>query len=123
MKLLFKGRKYLLSLVINTKSDVMERIVIEVNKATAKKWRTITTKQKRKITAVLQRVLKDDEVQGVNEPIVGYSRPPEAVAQAHFERVQKGLPEYRKFIKRIQKDAKQRGLTQEILDDLLKKDD
>jgi hypothetical protein len=102
---------------------VMERIVIEVNKATAKKWRTSTMQQKRKITAVLQRVLKEDEVQGVKEPTVGYGRPPEAVAQAHFERSQKGLPEYRKFIKGIQKDAKERGLRQEILDDLLKKDD
>ncbi len=100
----------------------MERIVIEVNKATATKWRTSTRQQKRKLAAVLQRALETDKTGEVNEPQIGYARPSEEVLRAHFERVQKELPEYRKFLDRIRKNAAERGLTQEILDELLKKD-
>lgn len=101
----------------------MERIVIEVNKATAKKWRTSTQQEKKKLAAVLQKALQASEMTTVYEPKIGYARPSEEVAKAHFERVQKWLPEYRKFLTRIRKNAAERGLTQEILDELLKKDD
>lgn len=100
----------------------MERIVIEVNKATAKKWRTSTQQQKRKLAAVLQQALESAEAI-VNEPIIGYARPSEEVVKAHYERVQKGLPEYRKFLNSLSKKAAERGLTDEILEELLRKDD
>lgn len=100
----------------------MERIVIEVNKATAKKWRTSTQQQKRKLVAVLQKALEEKDAAHVQEPKLGYGRPPEDVLRAHYERVQKELPEYRRFLDRIRKNAKERGLTQEILDELLKDD-
>ena len=98
----------------------MERIVIEVNKATAKKWRTSSVQQKRKFTAALQRVLQADDAQEVKEPAAGYGRPPEAVLQAHFNKVQKDLPEYRKFLDEVGKKAAERGLTEEILEELLR---
>jgi hypothetical protein len=101
----------------------MERIVIEVNKATAKKWRTSTQQEKKKLAAVLQKALQTAETTNVNEPEIGYARPSEEVAKAHYERVQKELPEYRRFLDRIRKSAAERGLTDEILDELLKKDD
>jgi hypothetical protein len=100
----------------------MERIVIEVNKATAKKWRTSTLQQKRKLAAVLQKAVQASEMATVNEPELGYARPSEEVAKAHYERVQKELPEYRRFLDRIRKNAADRGLTDQILDELLKKD-
>ena len=100
----------------------MERIVVEVNKATAKKWRTITQREKKKLAVVLQKALETPEAI-VNEPVNGYARPSEEVAKAHFERVQRELPEYRRFLDRIRKSAEERGLTDEILNDLLKKDD
>lgn len=100
----------------------MERIVIEVNKATAKKWRTSTQQQKRKLAAVLQKAMEGTEAI-VNEPMIGYARPSEEVAKAHYERVQKELPEYRKFMDELSKKAKERGLTEDILNELLRKDD
>ena len=100
----------------------MERIVIEVNKTTAKKWRTSTLQQKRKLAAVLQKALEANEPTEVKEPEVGYARPSEEVAKAHYERVQKELPDYSKFLDRVRKNAAERGLTDEILEELLKKD-
>ena len=100
----------------------MERIVIEVNKTTAKKWRAATQKEKRKIATALQQAVQQQAGQ-VNEPTIGYARPSEEVLQAHFNKVQKQLPEYRKFLDRMRKSATDRGLTQEILDELLKEDD
>ena len=100
----------------------MERIVIEVNKATAKKWRTITQREKKKLAVVLQKALETPETI-VSEPVIGYARPSEEVAKVHFERVQRELPEYRRFLDRIRKNAEERGLTDEILNELLKKDD
>ena len=100
----------------------MERIVIEVNKTTAKKWRAATQKEKRKIATALQQAVQQQAGQ-VNEPPMGYARPSEEVLQAHFNKVQKQLPEYRKFLDRVRKSAADRGLTQEILDELLKEDD
>lgn len=101
----------------------MERIVIEVNKATAKKWRTSTRQQKRKLAAVLQKALEGTEPNTVNEPKMGYARPSEEVLQAHYEKVQKSLPEYRQFLDRVRKNAEEKGLTDEILNELLKEDD
>ncbi len=100
----------------------MERIVIEVNKTTAKKWRSSSKQEKRKIASALQLAVEATESAKVNEPALGYARPSEEMAKAHDERVQKELPEYRKFLDRVRKNATERGLTQEILDDLLKKD-
>jgi hypothetical protein len=100
----------------------MERIVIEVNKATAKKWRTSTQQQKRKLAAVFQKAL-GEATPNVQEPKVGYGRPSEEVLQAHFARVQKTLPEYQAFLDRMRENAAARGLTDEILDELLKTDD
>ncbi len=99
----------------------MERIVIEVNKSAAKKWRTSSRQQKRKLAAVLQKALATDT--GVlNEPRLGYARPPVPVLQAHFNRVQKDLPEYKKFLDELSKKAAERGLTEEILEELLQDD-
>ena len=100
----------------------MERIVIEVNKTSAKKWRNSSQQQKRKLASILQKAWEATEAI-VNEPVIGYARPSEAVAKAHYERVQKELPEYRRFLDRIRKNAEERGLTDEILNELLKKDD
>jgi hypothetical protein len=99
----------------------MERIVIEVNKAAAKKWRTSTRQQKKKLAAILQQALATEAT--VHEPVVGYARPSEQIAKAHFERVQKELPEYRRFLDELSNKAAERGLTKEILNELLKKDD
>jgi hypothetical protein len=101
----------------------MERIVIEVNKTTAKKWRTSTLQQKRKLAAVLQKALKMHEVIVVREPAIGYARPPEEVLGAHYERVQKTLPQYQAFLDRVREKAAAQGLTDEILEELLKTDD
>ena len=98
----------------------MERIVIEVNKVTANKWRSSTRAEKRKLAAVLQKALKKQEVTVVQEPALGYARPPEEVLQAHYERVQKTLPEYRAFLDEIGKKAEANGLTEDILQQLLK---
>lgn len=113
----------MLSLVLIFKWIGMERIVIEVNKATAKKWRTSTQQQKRKLAAVLQKALETTEIKNVSEPESGYARPSDEVVKAHYERVQKELPEYRAFLDRLRQNAAERGLTQEILDELLKKND
>ncbi len=101
----------------------MERIVIEVNKATAKKWRTSSQQQKRKLAAVLQKALETAKTAVVNEPQIGYARPSEEVAKAHYQRVQKELPEYRRFMNELSKKAAERGLTEEVLNQLLRKDD
>ena len=101
----------------------MERIVIEVNKAVAKKWRSSSKQEKRKIASALQLAVKGTESTKMNEPALGYARPSDEVAKAHYERVQKELPEYRRFLDRIRKNAAERGLTDEILEELLKKDD
>jgi hypothetical protein len=101
----------------------MERIVIEVNKVTAKKWRTSTQQQKRKLAAVLQKALEETGATQVQEPKLGYARPSEEVLQAHFDRVQKTLPEHQAFLDRMRENAAARGLTDEILDELLKRDD
>jgi hypothetical protein len=107
-------------LVIEEKLNVMEKIVIEVNKATAKKWRNSSKQQKRKLATVLQNALANTE--GTNEPKLGYARPSEAVLQAHFNRVQQELPEYKKFLDELGKRAAERGLTEEILEELLRDD-
>ena len=96
----------------------MERIVVEVNKVAAKKWRASTPKEKRKIAVALQQALQ--ETGQVNEPPMGYARPSEEALQAHFNRVQKELPEYQKFLDEIGKKATERGLTEEILEQILK---
>ena len=98
----------------------MERIVIEVTKATAKKWRTSTLQQKRKLAAVLQKALEETNATQVQEPKLGYARPPESILRAHFNRVQKTLPEYRAFLDEIGKKAEANGLTEDILQQLLK---
>jgi hypothetical protein len=99
----------------------MERIVIEVNKATAKKWRNSTQQQKRKAAAALQKALECADI--VNEPELGYARPSDEVLRAHYERVQKELPEYKKFMDELSRKAAERGLTEEILNELLRSDD
>ena len=97
----------------------MERIVIEVNKATAKKWRSATQREKRKIAAALQQAVQQ-KTSEAQEPPMGYARPSEEVLQAHFNRVQKELPEYRKFLDEIGRKAEERGLTEEILEEILR---
>jgi hypothetical protein len=98
----------------------MERIVIEVNKSTAKKWRSSSRQQKRKLATVLQTALANTEE--LKEPQPGYGRPLEEVVNAHFERVQKGLLEHKKFLDELSKKAAERGLTEEILEELLRDD-
>ena len=97
----------------------MERIVVEVNKTTAKKWRTATPQEKRKIATALQQAVQQ-KTSEVNEPPLGYARPSEEVLQAHYERVQKSFPEYCKLLDEIGKKAEERGLTEEILEEILK---
>jgi len=101
----------------------MERIVIEVNNTTAKKWRASTKKEKKKLAAVFQKALQTTEVTVVNEPMTGYARPSKEVAKAHYERVQKALPDYRAFLDGLSNKAGERGLTEEILNELLRKDE
>lgn len=96
--------------------------MIEVDKATANKWRSSTRAEKRKLAAVLQKALKKQEVTVVQEPALGYARPSDEVLRAHYERVQKTLPEYRKFLDEIGRKAEERGLTEEILKELLRDD-
>ena len=98
----------------------MERIVIEVTKVTAKKWRTSTQQQKRKLAAVFQKALEEKDATHAQEPKLGYARPSEEVLQAHFNRVQKTLPEYRAFLDEIGRKAEANGLTEDILQQLLK---
>lgn len=100
----------------------MERIVIEVNKGTAKKWRASTRKKKRQLATVLQKALRDTETSQVSDPLPGYARPSEEILQTHIKKLQIELPEYQQFLNRIRKSATEKGLTQEILVELLRKD-
>jgi len=94
----------------------MERIVIEVNKAAAKKWRASTQQQKKKLAALLQRALVTEGT----DPVAGHARPSEEMIKAHFGRVQNGLPEYLRLMDELSKKAAERGLTEEILNELLR---
>ena len=96
--------------------------MIEVNKATAKKWRSSTKRQQKKLAATLQQAIEAAEKTEVNEPQLGYARPSEEVLTVPYEGNQKNLTEYQNFLQRIRTNAAERGLTQEILDELLKED-
>ena len=101
----------------------MERIVIEVSKTAAKKWRAATEKEKRKIASALQQVMKDGNTSKVNEPPPGYARPTEKELKKQRKRILKRLPKHMKFLDEMSDKAAARGLTPEILEDLLKKND
>ena len=62
----------------------MERIMIEVNKTAAKKWRASTQKEKRKIVTAIQQVLQQESGAQVNEPSIGYGRPSEKELKLGF---------------------------------------
>lgn len=76
----------------------MERIVIEVDEATGKKWRLASSKFKKEISEKIS------------------------------ESISKVLDDYKKedflaYLDELGEKMKQRGLTEEILDDILKNDD
>lgn len=96
----------------------MERIVIEVNENSAKRWRDSSTIEKKKIAMAFEEALRREAGQ-LREPPLGYGRPAEAVLQAHYERVQRSLPDYKKFLLEIGKSVEEKGLTEEILEQLL----
>jgi hypothetical protein len=99
----------------------MERIVIEVNKTTAKKWRESSKPKRREIVTLLNEALNDRTTLLVEEPILGYAHPTEKESEEHFKDVQKRLPSYKTFLAAIREKAKANGLTEEILEAILKK--
>lgn len=99
----------------------MERIVIEVNKATAKKWRESSRPKRKKIATLLNEVLSDRATPTVDEPAPGYARPAEKESEKHYKAVQRRLPAYKSFLESIRKKAEANGLTEEILEAILKK--
>jgi hypothetical protein len=99
----------------------MERIVIEVNKATAKKWRASSKPKRKEIVTLLNEALNERTTLVVEEPVLGYARPIERESERHFKDVQKRLPSYKAFLEGIREKAKTNGLTEEILEAILKK--
>jgi hypothetical protein len=99
----------------------MERIVIEVPKGTAKKWRESPLPKRKKITALINKVLNENKSPVVEEPKIGYARPSQKESEKHFKSVQKHLPTYKSFLESIRKKAESNGLTEEILTTILKK--
>ncbi len=99
----------------------MERIVIEVNKATAKKWRESSKPKCKEIVTLLNEALNDRTTLVVEEPMLGYARPTEKESEKHFKDVQERLPSYKTFLEGIREKAKANGLTEEILEAILKK--
>jgi hypothetical protein len=75
----------------------MERIVIEVNKATAKKWRASSKPKRKEIVTLLNEALNEKTNLVMEEPALGYARPTEKESEKHFKDVQKRLPGYKKF--------------------------
>ena len=75
----------------------MERIVIEVADETAKKWRLSSQKQRTEIFQLINNTLAEELVTNPNE-------------------------EFKQFLDELSDTMKARGLTEEILDDILKED-
>jgi uncharacterized membrane protein YgaE (UPF0421/DUF939 family) len=73
----------------------MERIVIEVDDATAQKWKNVSLKRKKEIRQQLSQTLKQEIENSSKEDFI-------------------------QFLNELREKAHERGLTQEILNEILK---
>lgn len=103
---------------------MMERIVLEVDSNTAKKWGQASATQRRRILAFLNNVLDQlDEPNADGQVKKGYALPSEQLLERHGEKAQRRLPEYLKLLDEMGAIAEKNGLTQEALNELLAEDD
>ncbi|MGV8090273.1 MAG: hypothetical protein AB2L24_00225 [Mangrovibacterium sp.] len=103
----------------------MERIILEVDNRTAKKWRYITQQQQKQITRILSQaleLLENKDNAGKKQPI-GYGQPSEEMMKDLLAENRKEWPEYKKLLDKGREEAKANGLTEEILNKLLAEDD
>jgi hypothetical protein len=75
----------------------MDRIILEVDEKVAKAWRAASTKKKDEIRITLE-------------------------AQVSKQLMKDSMEDYVQFLEELRERMAQRGLTQEILDDILKTD-
>jgi hypothetical protein len=97
----------------------MERIVIEVDNTTAKRWRKSGDGKRKKINAIIKKALKQNDKLIVKEPEPGYGLPTEKEMQKHSKKVIATRPGYKKFLNDIREKAAKNGLTEEVLNHLL----
>ncbi|MBB5437877.1 hypothetical protein HDC92_001551 [Pedobacter sp. AK017] len=91
----------------------MKRIVLEVDNVIAENWKICGQSLRDKVTKIVSRELKYP---------IGYARPDENEAWERYKKNLATLPKYLESIKECQNEAVKNGLTQDILDELLKED-
>jgi hypothetical protein len=98
----------------------MERITLEVDSRTAKKWRYITQQQQKQVAKIISQALEllEKDIPGKKLPI-GYAQPPENTMNKILENNKKKWPEYKKLLDKGRKEAETNGLTEAILNKLL----
>jgi anti-sigma regulatory factor (Ser/Thr protein kinase) len=94
----------------------MERIILEVDKGTAKRWRATDKGKKKKINALIKLALKENDVVPANEPEGGYGLPSEKEILKQIRKIRQARPDYISFLNTIRDKAAKNGLTQEVLD-------
>ncbi len=98
----------------------MERIVIELDDAAARKWWQIPQAKRDTITAIINRVLKTEKEEDLKP---GYALPSEEELQQQIESLCLNEPSYQKLLEEGRAVTAANGLTQELLDKLLAEDD
>jgi len=98
----------------------MERIVLEVDGNTAKKWNQASAVKRSKILAFFNNVLDlIDEPTTKADPQKGYGLPDETTIQQIEARAKANHDTYETSLDNLGKTAKDQGLTEEILNRLL----
>ncbi|WP_080903723.1 hypothetical protein [Parabacteroides sp. Marseille-P3160] len=92
----------------------MERIVLEVDSETARKWRTSFYRFRSHLNRLFSKQINELSETGL---------PDEAEIEQHYDRVQESLPEYRKLLDKAGKEASDNGLTPEKLDEMLSEEE
>lgn len=102
----------------------MERIILEVDNHTAKRWRYTSPQQQKQIAKIISQTLELLEKDAtVKKRPVGYGRPSEEDIKDLLAENRKEWSGYKKLLDKSRKKAEDNGLTEEILKKLLAEND
>ncbi len=99
----------------------MEKIVIEVTEESAKWWRSSSKVHKKKISTIIDKLLALEKKQ--RQLTGSFPALTREEIETHRAAVLSQLPEYKRFLDEVADQVAARGLTDEILLQLLEEDD